>query len=129
METLPGPTAYPIIGNALDLRDEVPTHALIRLAEQFGSIYKLTLGGSPYVVISSVRLLEEISDEKRFRKTLLGALRMNQSGPFGLFVAESESDPDWGQAHRVLMPAFGPLAISDMFDGASVSNSRGGNNG
>jgi cytochrome P450/NADPH-cytochrome P450 reductase len=35
----------------------------------------------------------------------------------GLFGAKSENDDDWGQAHRILMPAFGPMAIQGMFDG------------
>jgi cytochrome P450/NADPH-cytochrome P450 reductase len=33
----------------------------------------------------------------------------------GLFTAHSD-EPNWGKAHRVLVPAFGPLPIRDMFD-------------
>lgn len=33
----------------------------------------------------------------------------------GLFTAHSD-EANWGKAHRVLVPAFGPLPIRDMFD-------------
>jgi cytochrome P450 / NADPH-cytochrome P450 reductase len=32
----------------------------------------------------------------------------------GLFTAET-SDPEWGKAHRILMPAFGPQSVRDYF--------------
>jgi len=34
----------------------------------------------------------------------------------GLFTADTD-EPNWGAAHRILMPAFGPAALRDMFDG------------
>ena len=34
----------------------------------------------------------------------------------GLFTAWTE-EPNWGAAHRILMPAFGPAALRTMFDG------------
>jgi cytochrome P450/NADPH-cytochrome P450 reductase len=34
----------------------------------------------------------------------------------GLFTARGEEEKNWGIAHRVLMPALGPLAIRNMFD-------------
>lgn len=34
----------------------------------------------------------------------------------GLFTARNTDEPNWGIAHRVLMPAFGPMPINDMFD-------------
>ena len=109
------------MGNLFTLRDEVPINGLSSLADEFGPIYKLSFpgvsGGYDMVVISSMKLLEEISDEKRFHKVVSAGLdRLNEDGPRGLFSSRSEIDPDWGQAHRVLVPAFGPLSIIDMFD-------------
>lgn len=33
----------------------------------------------------------------------------------GLFTAYND-EPNWGKAHRILLPAFGPLSIRSMFD-------------
>ena len=121
LETIPGPAGYPIVGNLFTLRDEVPINGLSSLADEYGPIYKLSFpgisGGYEMVVVSSMKLLEEISDEKRFHKVVSAGLdRLDEDGPRGLFSSRSEADPDWGQAHRVLVPAFGPLSIIDMFD-------------
>ena len=117
LEPIPGSPGYPIIGNILDVRDEVPINGLQNLADKYGPIYKITVFGQELVIVSSVRLLEEINDETRFHKVLAGGLeRIKNRKASGLFAAKSEDDPDWSQAHRVLMPAFGPLAITNMFD-------------
>ena len=120
-KSVPGPPAYPIIGNSLDIRDEVPIHAMANLADKYGPIFKLTLRGKEVYFVSNCQMVGELCDETRFIKIAPDALtRDRPSGPSGLFVAR-ESDPDWGQAHRILMPAFGPLAIGHMFDGESFS--------
>lgn len=117
LEPIPGPPGYPILGNIFDVRDEVPVNGLVHLADKYGPIYKGSLYGQEFVVVSSVRLLEDSSDETRFHKVLSpGLASIQQSKASGLFVAPSEEDADWGQAHRVLMSAFGPLAITEMFD-------------
>ena len=68
LETIPGPTGYPMVGNLFTLRDEVPMNGLSDLADEYGPIYKLSFpgvgGGYDMVVISSMKLLGEISDEK-----------------------------------------------------------------
>ena len=117
LETIPGPPGYPLIGNIFDLRDEVPVNGFTRLADKYGPIYRLNMYGNDVVVVSSVKLLEELSDESRFHKILPGGLaRIKPKTAAGLFTSASEDDPDWGQAHRILQPAFGPLAITNMFD-------------
>ncbi len=55
-------------------------------------------------------------DEKRFKKSLNSVLSQVREGVHdGLFTAHDE-EPNWGKAHRVLIPAFGPLSIRGMFD-------------
>lgn len=103
--------------NILDVRNEVPINGLVNLADKYGPIYKVTLYGQVFVVVNSVRLLEELSDETRFHKVLSPGLESIKTGKAsGLLGSRSEDDPDWSQAHRILMPAFGPLAITNMFD-------------
>lgn len=119
-----GPRGYPVIGNIFDLQDEVPLHAVERIADVYGPIFKIHVLGREAIMVSDFELFDELCDETRFYKLLSGALaaasRRDPSQPTGLFTQVTEKEEDWGQAHRILMPAFGPLAIADMFDGAFI---------
>ncbi|KAM3077581.1 hypothetical protein ACMFMG_006917 [Clarireedia jacksonii] len=113
---IPGPKPKPIMGNLLDLKDEeAPLRALENLAVEYGPIFKLHRAGSKIIVVSSVEMMEELCDETRFEKAPPLALSKKGARPSGLFTATND-DPDWGQAHRILVPAFGPLAIQGMYD-------------
>jgi cytochrome P450 / NADPH-cytochrome P450 reductase len=115
---IPGPTAYPIIGNLLDLQDEVPLHALERIGDVYGPIFKLYIRSEERIFVCNFDLFDELCDEARFWKVPPRALDTGKPrSAVGLFGARSENDDDWGQAHRILMPAFGPMAIQGMFDG------------
>lgn len=82
-----------------------------------GPIYELRLSTGSELVISTHELFDEICDEKRFGKAIVGGLaELRNLTHDGLFTARSD-ERNWGIAHRVLVPAFGPLAIRDMFDG------------
>ena len=122
-EPIPGPKALPFVGNLLDLLDdEAPLRALEHLAAVYGPVYKLSRQGKRVLIVSSAQVMEEICDEARFVKAPPGALTMkgDDQRASGLFTATSD-DPDWGQAHRILMPAFGPLAIEGQFGRKSFS--------
>ncbi|EME77285.1 uncharacterized protein MYCFIDRAFT_88699 [Pseudocercospora fijiensis CIRAD86] len=113
---VPQPKAWPIIGNVLDVDTVNMTQSFERLADKYGEIYKLDLLGKPTYVISSVALVAEVCDEKRFCKkidTFLNQLRLAVGD--GLFTAHNH-EHNWGVAHRALMPAFGPLPIQAMYD-------------
>jgi cytochrome P450/NADPH-cytochrome P450 reductase len=121
-DNIPSPRGLPLVGNVLDVQDEVPIHGVERISQLYGEIVKLRFFGKEIITISSVALLDEICDEKRFWKSPVDALA-NMAGKQaggekptrGLFSADSEDEMDWQQAHRVLMPAFGPLSIQQMF--------------
>ena len=120
-ENIPSPRGLPIIGNILDIQNEVPLHGLEHVLDIYGPIVKLNILGNERITVGSVELVEELCDEKRFWKTpgdgLAALKRGDRSGDrsSGLFTAVSEEDMDWQQAHRTLMPAFGPLSIQKMF--------------
>ncbi|KAK4888228.1 hypothetical protein LTR27_012838 [Elasticomyces elasticus] len=122
-DNIPSPRGLPFVGNVLTIQDEVPIHGVERLTELYGPIVKFNIFGKERICIASVELLEELCDEKRFWKTpsdALSALSKEKSDAErprpGLFTAPSEDHEDWQQAHRTLMPAFGPLSIQQMFD-------------
>lgn len=104
---IPGPRGLPILGNLLDLRDpEAPLHAMGRLADTYGPIYELNVGGEKRLMVSSAEMMKEVMDEKRFIK--LGVLPLIRPGrPNGVIVA-STLDPDWEQGHRILRPVSEP---------------------
>ena len=61
--------------------------------------------------------MNELCDEKRFTKIVAGPLREVRNGIHaGLFTAHP-GEYNWELAHRILVPAFGPLAIRGMYDG------------
>ncbi|ERS98334.1 hypothetical protein HMPREF1624_05118 [Sporothrix schenckii ATCC 58251] len=116
-EQIPGPAGWPFIGNLLDVQGEVPIQAIEHIADIYGPIIKLSLAGNERLFVGGFDIFDELCDETRFYKLPPPALTQNaRPGARGLFTSPSEKDADWGQAHRILMPAFGPLAIQNMFD-------------
>ncbi|KAH9204492.1 putative cytochrome P450 oxidoreductase OrdA-like protein [Leptodontidium sp. 2 PMI_412] len=115
-EPIPGPPGLPLLGNINDIDPADSMADLCRLADTYGPIFKLNLGGSDRVFISTRELLNEVCDDQRFTKMVSGPLEEIRNGVHdGLFTAYP-GEHNWEIAHRVLMPAFGPLSIRSMFD-------------
>ena len=113
---VPQPPMKPFIGNAGDLDSSAPIQSMMKLAKTYGPIYKLTIFGADMYVVSSQELVDELSDETRFQKRIHGPLKeIRAFAGDGLFTAYN-SEPNWAKAHRLLMPAFGPLGVRSMFD-------------
>ncbi|KAI9875940.1 MAG: hypothetical protein M1830_007702 [Pleopsidium flavum] len=113
---IPAPPGLPLLGNINDVDPENSIASLMHLAELYGPIYKLNLGGHERIIIASHELLDQICDERRFSKAVVGPLEQIRNGVHdGLFTAYPE-EHNWAVAHRVLMPAFGPIMIRSMFD-------------
>jgi cytochrome P450/NADPH-cytochrome P450 reductase len=67
--------------------------------------------GAPLVIVAGHDLIDELSDEKRFDKTVRGALRRVRAvGGDGLFTADT-SEPNWSKAHNILLQPFGNRAM------------------
>lgn len=116
-QPIPQPRPRPLVGNLPDLDAEKGIFGLMELAEEYGPIYRLRLLNNELTVVSSQALVDELCDEKRFDKKLHAPLRqVRDFGGDGLFTADTD-EPNWGAAHRILMPAFGPAALRSMFDG------------
>ncbi|KIX00596.1 uncharacterized protein Z518_09661 [Rhinocladiella mackenziei CBS 650.93] len=113
---IPQPPAIPILGNITDIDPNNSIQSLSHLAEKYGPIYKLSILGRERYIVSSVELLNEICDESRFCKTVSGPLQEVRNGVGdGLFTAY-HGEHNWEVAHRILVPAFGPIGIHDMYD-------------
>ena len=72
--------------------------------------------GQERYIVSSVAMMDDLCNEKRWHKTLgPGLLEVRNGGGDGLFTA-FEGEHGWELAHRILVPAFGPVGIKDIFD-------------
>ncbi|KAI0819916.1 fatty acid hydroxylase [Trametes gibbosa] len=112
---IPSPPALPFLGHITHLDKEIPQRSFDLLADQYGEIYKLDLITRQSIFLASYELQDEASNEKRFEKAVIGALEEVRHGMGdGLFTAYP-GEPNWGIAHRLLMPAFSTAKVRDMF--------------
>ena len=112
----PQPKTTPLLGNIPDIAVD-PVQALMRLARSYGPLFKIGIpGAQTMLVVGSQALAHEVCDEARFEKKVHSALEQLRSfvGD-GLFTAYNQ-EPNWGRAHRILMPAFSPNAMRGYFD-------------
>jgi cytochrome P450 / NADPH-cytochrome P450 reductase len=111
LNPIPHPPTKPVVGNMLSLDSTTPVQHMMRLAKELGPIYWLDMMGTPLVVVSGADLVDEISDEKRFDKSVRGSLRRVRAvGGDGLFTAHT-NEPNWSKAHNILMTPFGNRAM------------------
>ncbi|KAK1996055.1 cytochrome P450 [Colletotrichum falcatum] len=114
---IPEPRGLPFLGHIAEFTTENTNQDCLRLADTFGEVYRIRFpGGKSMCLFSTNALINELCDESRFKKTLnnvIGELRVIAND--GLFTANLD-EPNWGIAHRILIPAFGPVTIRGMFD-------------
>ena len=114
MTLIPQPKPLPLLGNVLDIDGKNAVQSLMRLAARHGPIFRLVFLGRSLVVVSGHDLVDELCDETRFAKKNHRALEnIRDVVHDGLFTAHDD-ESNWGIAHRLLTPAFGPLSVRDM---------------
>lgn len=116
LTAIPGPRKWPLVGNLPDLlRDGRQVKVMTDLAAEYGGIFKVGFAGRDAIVVSEHEYVEQICADPQWRKVVHQALRpIRAFAGDGLFTAYN-SEPNWAKAHRLLMPAFGPMAIRDYF--------------
>ena len=108
---MPRPPAKPVVGNMLDLDPHAPVQSLMGLARKMGPIFELAIMDKTFTVASGFEIVDELCDEKRFDKSVSGALgRVRDMSGDGLFTAYT-SEPNWSRAHNILLPNFGDRAM------------------
>ncbi|KAI1458582.1 bifunctional P-450:NADPH-P450 reductase [Annulohypoxylon moriforme] len=113
---IPEPPRLPFLGNIADIDADNSIQSFKFLANKYGEIFRLSLPGASLVFVTTRELVNDVCDEKKFKKIPNNVLQQIKLGlGDGLFTANIET-PSWGIAHRVLMPAFGPIGIRNMFD-------------
>ncbi|HEY1013681.1 MAG TPA: cytochrome P450, partial [Herpetosiphonaceae bacterium] len=113
---IPEPRRYPLLGNIPELDTEAFIQSLMDVARELGPIFRLTTPAGSSLFVSSRELAADACDEQRFDKHVHGALEnIRDFTGDGLFTART-GEANWGKAHRLLLPAFGPLAMHGYFD-------------
>ncbi|KZL83552.1 cytochrome p450 [Colletotrichum incanum] len=114
---IPEPPRLPVLGHVTEIDQEYPLGSFVHLANKYGPIYRLDILGQKMIFVNTHELVNECCDDKRFKKCIDGDLtELRDAVHDGLFTSKGVEEENWGVAHRVLMSAFGPLAIRDMFD-------------
>ncbi len=115
--SVPQPNTLPILGNL----HQIPKGGLYRHLLDLGrrydeGIFKLKFGSRISWFVTGAAIVEELSDETRFRKVPGPGLRAVRAfAGDGLFTAFSE-EANWGKAHRILLPAFSQRSMRGYFD-------------
>jgi cytochrome P450 / NADPH-cytochrome P450 reductase len=143
MATIPGPAPLPLIGNLRDVDLSNSIRSFCEIAAKYGDyalpiialcgplliacvpflgpIMKLSLGPAQPVFVTGHELANELCTRKDFVKFPAGAVRhLRAVTPEGLFTAD-HGEEFWEIAHRVLVPAFGPMSVRGMFPGSCTS--------
>jgi cytochrome P450/NADPH-cytochrome P450 reductase len=103
----------PVLGNMLDIDAEHPIRSIMALSKRLGPIFQLDMMGRNLTIVWGHELVDELCDEKRFDKSVRGALqriRSDGGGGDGLFTAYT-SEPNWHKAHNILLPNFSDKAM------------------
>ncbi|UJR17947.1 hypothetical protein I4U23_004846 [Adineta vaga] len=114
-KSIPQPKKTFLIGNLREIDPDHTFDSFERLQKLYGDIYRLTIFDENFVIVSSQEIVNVLCDETKFDKTIDPITQeLRAAGGDGLVTA-STSEPNWKLAHKILMPAFGPQAIRDMF--------------
>lgn len=116
-QVIPSPPGLPVVGHLHQIARAGLIGHLLAVSRDFPQgIFKLKFGSRIGLFVTSPDLVAELCDETRFRKMPGPGLRVvRKFAGDGLFTAFSE-EPNWGKAHRILLPAFSQRAMRGYFD-------------
>lgn len=115
--SVPSPRGLPVFGHLHEIARSGLIGYLLRVSREFpDGIFKLRFGSRVSLFVTNPDLVAELCDETRFRKMPGPGLRVvRKFAGDGLFTAFSD-EPNWGKAHRILLPAFSQRAMRGYFD-------------
>jgi len=122
---IPQPMKLPFFGNIFNVDINGPVLCYIKLSKKYGPIFKLRLINRDIVVISSYDLINEVCDETRFEKTIVGILsKIGKALTGNGLITTYTYDPIWAKAHNILMACFGKQAMQRYLDGMLMNADR-----
>lgn len=113
---IPTPRQLPIVGNVLQFPKGKLMQHLLDASRDFDGIFEMNFAGRRVAFVHSADIAAEVCDETRFRKFIRPPLVfLRKAAGDALFTAHNE-EPNWGKAHRILLPAFSQRAMKGYFD-------------
>ncbi|KAI8826408.1 cytochrome P450 [Chytriomyces cf. hyalinus JEL632] len=111
---IPGPSGYPLLGNALELSSHASrgkTHEYFeKLSEEYGQSFLLSMAGNLLVVSSDKDLIHRaLTDTTNFHRNELFDMVVKGIAEFALFTLPSGEV--WKRHRKYLQPAFGPVHL------------------
>ena len=117
LDDIPGPKGVPLLGNMFEIKQATLVQDLIKLAREWGPIFKLTTPTGPRYIVYGLEMVDDLCDDTRFDK-LVGLSQRelrNTHESAGLFTADTD-DPLWKSAHDILLPSFSTWAMKGYLD-------------
>ncbi|TYA14962.1 cytochrome P450 [Paenibacillus faecis] len=109
--SIPQPKTKGILGNLPDIDSDRPVQSFMKLAKEYGPIFRLDLPGGQQTIISGHRYVEEACDQSKFDKNVWSPLqRVRAFAGDGLFTSWTY-EPNWKKAHHILLPSFSQRAM------------------
>ncbi|WP_419810037.1 cytochrome P450 [Sphingomonas sp.] len=111
-DRFPAPKGLPVVGHLHQIARAGLVGHLLAVAREFpGGVFQLKFGSRVGIFVTDPDVVAALSDERRFRKMPGPGLRVvRRFAGDGLFTAFSD-EPNWGKAHRILLPAFSQRAM------------------
>ena len=115
LQDLPGPRAWPLLGNTLQVKPPRIHRDVEAWADAFGPLFRMRLGRHDQLVIADHELLAVVLRERPegFRRSPFTSRVGAEMGlPQGLFSAEGD---DWRRQRRMVMASFAPGHVRAYF--------------
>jgi cytochrome P450/NADPH-cytochrome P450 reductase len=108
---IPQPKTFGPLGNLPLLDMEAPVQSMVKLAYEYGPIFRMDLPGRREIFISGYDLVADACDESRFDKRVWAPLqKVRAFAGDGLFTSAT-AEPNWRKAHNILLPSFSQRAM------------------
>ncbi|MBY0095860.1 cytochrome P450 [Mesobacillus maritimus] len=109
---IPQPKTYGPLGNVPLLDKDAPTLSLMKMADEYGPIFRMEFfGGFSTIVLSGHEWVAEVCNDAKFDKSLAGGLHFVRAfAGDGLFTGKTQ-ESNWQKAHNILVPSFSQQAM------------------
>ncbi|MBV8634666.1 MAG: cytochrome P450 [Burkholderiaceae bacterium] len=115
VKDLPGPWAWPLFGNLLQMKSTRAHHDVEGWCRRYGPIFRIMFGREPILVVAKHELVNAILRDRPdgfSRPSVTRNISDEMGGIPGLFLAEGAA---WRDQRRMVMAGFAPHAIKAYF--------------